>query len=256
MAPGRSRATGARATGPFDPRRFDPMARGIVLDDPTNAHAAPLDELLDPSRLADTLAEHRRARGFDATVPAASAWANRAIGALLPGLLAAWSLEDAGIDASPGNLELLLEGATPVACRIVDPERVTRGLDARDRTLDTALGDTLTPLIDAADEAAGLRPAIPWTIAGNLVAYVYDTLAREHPDAGLAQDRARLLDAPRAAWAARENPLAGTVRYEATAGGDPRRVREVCCRKRELRGQDACTSCPVRAAQRAREDAA
>lgn len=253
MAPRRPRATGARATAPFDPRRFDPMARGLVLDDPPTARGVPLDEVLDPGRLGDALAEHRRAHGHQAPVPAASAWMNRAVGILLPGLLAAWSLDDAGIDASPGNLELLLEGATPAACRIVDPERVARGPAARDRTLDTALGDTLAPLIQAADEAAGLPPAIPWTIAGNLVAYVYDTLAREHPELDLAQDRARLLDAPRAAWTDRENPLAGTVRYETAADGEARRVREVCCRKRELDGQDACTSCPVRAAQRARE---
>lgn len=233
-------------TGAFEPRALGPLGQTLttsVADDRRELRLEAVFE--DPDRL---LAEHADGLdGVDARV-AAAAWTNRAVTALVPGFLAAWTLADVGVDASGSNLALQLEGADPVGFRVLDPERARRGRPERDRTPATLLGDTLPALVEAVDAGAELPPRVTWANVANIVAYLFDRLdefglAGASPEA----DRAHLLDAEKPAWSTGNNPLQGTIGYEPVPGDEgPERyqVREVCCLKQEIDGKQPCASCP------------
>lgn len=239
----------------FEPEALGPLGETLTTRVAEERRELRLEAVLEePDRL---LADHADGLdGVDATV-AAAAWTNRAVTALVPGFLAAWTLADVGVDASGSNLALQLEGADPVGFRVLDPERASRGRPQRDRTLATLFGDTLAALVEAVDASAGLAPRVTWSNVANIVAYLFDRL----DELGLAgasprADRARLLDAEQPTWSPGVNPLRGAIGYEEIPGdGGPERyqVREVCCLKREIDGKQPCASCPRIDAQRRAE---
>lgn len=231
----------------FDPQPLGTLGLTLTTEPPAEAHReVPVPALIDE---AD---EHLEA--YAATlgeVPPAivgASWSKFVATVVAPGILAAWTLADVGLDASPANLALHLDGPKPRRCRVLDPERVDRGRPERDRSLATLLGDTIEPFFASVREASGVSAPIQWSNVGNLTAFLYDELDR-HGISGptLEADRERLLAADRAAWREGPNPIQDPVRYERFDEAelpDRYQVRRVCCLKRELPGEGACASCP------------
>ncbi len=233
----------------FDPASLGPWARSLTLgpaDQGQEAIAA--STLLDEAHLARRIEAHAE-RLDDVALPvAASAWSKDLTTVLVPGILAAWTLQGIGVDASPGNVELHLEHDQPAAARLVDPTRIAAGDPERDLALTSLVGDHLAPLFETLHATSGLSKKVLWGNLGPLVAWIYDRMAEKDPeDARVQADRARLLEADQATWADGPNPIQQPVRYEPLdLDGLPDRipVRQTCCLKHLIPDDRACSSCP------------
>lgn len=247
----------ANEPGRFDPAAVGPYGRHLTLDQPGDHHGVPAADLLDEATLGGVLARHRRGLGDVADTVAAAHWAKHHVTLLVPGVLAAWTLHGVGLDASPGNVRLHLREGTPRRVEVRDPSRVATGDGSRDRVLRTLFGDHLGGLFEVLHDRTGVDPDRLWATTGNVVAWLYDELAADHPhDRRIQADRADLLDADEAPWAADGNPLQGTVRYEAPEDPtlpDRTPVRSACCLKRAVPGKTPCRSCPAVPADRRNE---
>lgn len=238
----------------FQPQALGRLGETLTTQPTHEQRELRLDEL-DAGSLEALLAERADNLPDGYEHLAAALWANRTTTVLLPGFLAAWTLADVGLDASPANLALHLDGPKAVACRILDPSRAAQGRPEREQTIETLFAATLDPFVDRLADA-GVPRRVAWTNVGNLVAYLFDRLAAfDLAGATTTQDRARLLDADRAAWDETDNPLQGTVAYEPLPGPGPAeyQVRDVCCLKQALPAKQPCASCPRVDAQRRAE---
>lgn len=234
--------------GAFDPDALGTLGLTLTTEPPTGDRwELELTALLD-HRLEERVEAFADEVGQAPDPVVGASWSKHVSTVIAPGILAAWTLADVGLDASPANLALHLEGAQPRRCRILDPARVDRGRPERDRSLTTLMGDTIEPLFAAIEDATGVAAPTQWSNVGNLSAFLYDELDRHGIAApGLAADRERLLASDRAAWREGPNPLQDPVTYERFEDeGLPDRyqVRRVCCLKRELPDAQACASCP------------
>jgi siderophore-iron reductase FhuF len=231
--------------GRFRPQALGSLAETLTTEPPSGgAREVPVEALLEED-LAEALARFRAGLGeVDGRVAAAS-WTNYAATVLVPGLVAAWTVADVGVDASPSNLCVHLDEGVPRRWRIQDSERVAEGDRERDRTIAT-LVDTLNPLFADVEERTGLAERVGWAHVGNVVAYLFDRLAELGAIAPDDPDRARLL-AAEALPGTGSNPLQGTVERGSLGPGvdlDSYQVRTVCCLKRQLPGRAPCASCP------------
>lgn len=252
MTMGRHEIPGADPASPparFDPASLGAWARSLTLDPADQGHEAiAASTLLDQAHLARRIEAHAQRLGEVALPVAASAWSKDLTTVLVPGILAAWTLQGIGVDATPSNIELHLDDGQPAAARLIDPTRIAAGDRERDLALTSLLGDHLAPLFDALHGTSGLAKAVLWGNLGPLVAWIYDHMAEEDPaDARVQADRARLLEADQAAWADGPNPIRDPVRYEPLdLDGLPDRipVRQTCCLKHLIPDDRACSSCP------------
>lgn len=234
--------------GRLVPGRLGRLGRTLTTEPPDEADAIHVADLLDGDRLDDLLEVHAEALGVAETTVVASSWTSWLSSVVCPGILAAWTVHDVGVDASPRNLALHLADGTPRRCRIVDPGRVDCGRSVRDRTLDTLFGETLSPLFSTVERRAGLDAGLSFHHVGNLVAWLYDHLAEtDVNDTARPPDRAELLG-PDKPWGAGSNPMHGAVTYEPVPGSDlPETypVRRRCCLKLQIPGKGPCVTCPV-----------
>lgn len=233
----------------FDPASLGPWARTLTLDAVDEGQEAiAASTLLDEAHLARRIEAHAEHLGDVALPVAASAWSKDLTTVLVPGILAAWTLQGIGVDASPGNVELHLADGQPAAARLVDPTRIAAGDPERDLALTSLVGDHLAPLFDTLHATSGLSKAVLWGNLGPLVAWIYDRMAEKDPDhASIQADRARLLEADQAAWVDGPNPIQHPVRYEPLdLDGLPDQlpVRQTCCLKHLIPDDRACSSCP------------
>lgn len=234
---------------PLPEDSFDPDALGLLGETLTTRPSGDHRSLAIPDLVGDpapVVADHQAHLATDEDLVAAAAWTNHLATVLVPGLVAAWTLADVGVDASADNLELHLDGSRPVACRILDPSRVQRGRPARDRTLASLIDGTLVPVFGAVERSHGLPSQVAWSHVGNVVAYLFDRLVELGPVAEPCPDRSRLLDDQTVPWGPPGNALAGTVRYEPLPGSGPDtyQVRTTCCLKRQIPDKTPCASCP------------
>jgi ferric iron reductase protein FhuF len=234
--------------GAFDPDALGTLGMTLTTGPPTGDRW----ELPVAAMLEDGLEERVEAlaaRLGEVPDPVVGAsWSKHVSTVIAPGILAAWTLADVGLDASPANLALHLEGPEPRRCRILDPGKVDRGRPERQRSLATLMGDTLEPLFAAIERVTDVSDPIQWSNVGNLTTFLYDELDRRGIAAGgLAADRERLLNREAAAWREGPNPLQDTVgyeRFEDPGLPDRYQVRRVCCLKRAIPDAQACASCP------------
>lgn len=234
---------------PLPEGSFRPEALGLLGETLTTRPSEDHRSLPVPDLVADpvpVVADHAAHLGVGDERVAAAAWTNHLATVLVPGLVAAWTLADVGIDASADNVSLHLDGSRPMVCRILDPSRVDRGRLVRDETLASLIDGTLTPVFDAVEQAHDLPAAIAWSHVGNVVAYLFDRLAELGLVPERCPDRERLLAAESLPWGPAGNVLAGTVRYEPLpgAGPDTYQVRTACCLKRQIPEKTPCASCP------------
>lgn len=232
----------------LDPDALGVYGRPLTRDPPAEGHrAVPADDLQDPGTLGDLAIGHADDPGTVAPPVAASAWANHAVAVLVPGVLAAWTLQEVGLDASPSNVVLHVEEGLPRRTRLRDPTPAAddRG---RDAAVETLLGHHVAPLLAGLEDATGLAPRVGWGTVGTLVAWMYDRMEDHAPDeAPVASDRARLLEADEAAWGEAPNPLQDPVTrvpVDAPDLPDETMVRRTCCMKREIPAKAPCHTCP------------
>lgn len=252
MTMGDQQATGDPPASPpprFDPASLGPWARTLTLgpaDGDQKAIAA--SGLIDEAPLARQVELYAEHLGGAELPVAASAWSKDLTTVLVPGILAAWTLQGIGVDAGPTNIELHLEEDQPVAARLIDPTRLATGDPGRDLALSTLMGDHLTPLFDTLHAISGLAKEVLWGNLGPLVAWVYDRMLEQAPDHDRVHaDRACLIEADQAAWTDGPNPIQDPVRYEPLdLDGLPDRipVRQTCCLKHLIPDDRACSSCP------------
>jgi len=205
-----------------------------------------VDELL-AGALGDHLEAYAAAVGDAEEVVLAASFSKAVSTVIAPGLLAAWTLADVGLEATPANLALHFEDAQPRRCRIRDPSLVAVGRPERDRTLASLFAETIEPLFAAIEDASGAPARIQWSNVGNLTAFLYDELAAHGIGEDLGPDRRRLLASETSAWRSGPNPIEDPVTYEAFADPelpDRYQVRRVCCLKREIASKRPCASCP------------
>lgn len=239
----------ASAEAGIDPEALGLYGRTLTRDPPAPDHrSVPADTLLQEGALERVATGHADDPGTVPPAVAASAWTNHAATVLVPGVLAAWTLEAEGLDARPANVVLHLEDGLPRRLRLRDPAPLGSGPGPRDAGLETLMGDLLAPLLEGLEEATGLPPEVGWTTVGTLVAWMYDRMADHAPEAAPVEaDRARLLEAEEAAWTDAPNPLAhpvDRVAVEAEDLPDEVLVRRTCCTKREIPGKQPCHTCP------------
>lgn len=232
----------------FCPQALGLLGRGLTTDPPgEELEEVPL-EAFTSDELPAVLEAHARWLGNGDPVVAAASWTNHLTTVLVPGLLAAWTLTDVGLEVSSSNLALDMDGSRPARCRILDPARAEKGRPERDRTLRSLFDGALADVFAATGQATGLAHRVCWTHVANVTAYLFDRLEEfglAHE--GCRQDRRRLLEAEQRPWSQGANPLEGAVGYEPLEGdGLPEayQVREVCCLKTEIPGKAPCASCP------------
>lgn len=214
--------------------------------------AVAVTRLLADDTLLDMLVRRYAAHlDTDDMRPAASAWSNAYLEALLPPVAAAATLLGHVLPASAADMALTLdERGAPVAFYITGQGAALPGANAHQR-YHALLNGHLTPLFAHLAQRCRVPEKILW---GNVARFL-DNLFREAGElskaAGelAARDGAALLEQPQLPEGGR-NPLytrARTVQLPATADGGERSVtlHRQCCLYYLLPGEDYCGRCPL-----------
>ena len=214
--------------------------------------AVAVTRLLADDTLLDTLVRRYAAHlDTDDMRPAASAWSNAYLEALLPPVAAAATLLGHVLPASAADMALTLdERGAPAAFYITGQGAALPGADAHQRYR-ALLNDHLAPLFARLARRCRVPEKILW---GNVARFL-DNLFREAGElseaAGelAARDGAALLEQPQRPDGGR-NPLytrARTVQVPAVADGGERRVtlHRQCCLYYLLPGEGYCGRCPL-----------
>lgn len=211
---------------------------------PPPADALSAAALLDPGPLGEVLGRFAAQYGQGDRMAVASLWSKWHFSALLvPGLAANLLLErDLPLEPDTLHLSLAPEGHTERLWLAHEGRPLTR-LSGPGRF--ATLTGHLAELIDALAAYSGAAPRVFWSNAGNYFEYFTGTLA-EHPMAlPGAADEARDLLERRHTPDGRRNPLYRPVRYLATGGNTPCRVRRLCCLRYRLPELELCSNCPL-----------
>lgn len=214
------------------------------------ATAIPLAQLLaEPDLLTAQLRAAADNFGVHDLRPAASAWSNRYLAALLPPLVAAATLLHHRFPAGEMAVSLAPHGEV-AGFHIRELGESLPGTNAVQR-YDTLLRGHLTPLFVELNRQSGLTQKIMWGNTVRWLTFLFDAMQRfGEPHAGAANsDRAQLLD--HAQWRGEANPLhmrrkrASPKPGEQAAADGLVTLHSQCCLYHLLPGQDYCGACPL-----------